>query len=87
MMFDGWGMGWMWLVWPLVTVGVVLLVVLLVRGLGSSSGGGQGQAPPPTSGRPPNRAREILDERYARGELSDEEYEERRRRLSDDGGR
>ncbi|MDO8144891.1 MULTISPECIES: SHOCT domain-containing protein [unclassified Isoptericola] len=84
MMGDGFGMGWMWLVWPLIVVGVVLVVlavVLAVRSSGNSRGGGQ--APPATPGRPPSRAEEILDERYARGELTDEEYQDRRRRLRD----
>ena len=42
-------------------------------------------AAPPT-GAGPRRSREILEERYARGEISTEEYRERLRTL-DEGGR
>ena len=84
---DGWGgmgMGWMWIVWPLVILGIVLLVVLLLRGSGTG-GGGSPPPPPETSGR--TRAQEILDERYARGELSEEEYQERLRNLRGESDR
>ncbi|ANK82033.1 MAG: hypothetical protein TEF_15475 [Rhizobiales bacterium NRL2] len=56
--------------------GVIALIILLVRWLGSSHGqsftGGNGQR---------SSARHILDERFARGEIDREEYEERRRAL------
>lgn len=61
---DGWG--WMWipgLVFMLVVaIAVVVAAVVLARG----NSGGRGPGP-----------REILAERYARGELSTEEYHER----------
>lgn len=81
MMGNGWGMGWMWLFWPLIILVIVLLVVLLVRGTTPRTPGPGGEAAPsrPEGGR--SRAQEILDERYARGELTDEEYEERLRHL------
>jgi putative membrane protein len=81
MMGNGWGMGWMWIIWPLVVIGIVLAVVLLVRGRGDAANRGGGSAPPPGSGNGRTRAQEILDERYARGELTDEEYQERLRQL------
>lgn len=80
----GMGMGWMWLFWLLLVIGVVLLVVLAVRAVGggitrgTSSGG---TAPSPAR----SRAREVLDERYARGELTSEEYRERLQTLGEDG--
>lgn len=86
----GWGMSsamiWGWLFFLLVVVGVVVLVVLLVRllsgGGGRGDGGGAaGGAPRPTG--PGGRAREILDERYARGEIDAAEYAERLRVLRD----
>lgn len=81
----GWGwMGWGWIFGVLIMVGVVVLIVLAVRALG----GGVSSRPPapgPTGVAPPDpgRAREVLDERYARGELSTEEYQERLRVLGD----
>lgn len=65
-----WGdSGWVWLWGPLmmlVIVGAIITGVwLVVRS--------NGPAPPPSN----DRAREILAERYARGDLSTEEYYER----------
>ena len=65
----GFGMGGWWL---LIVVGVVLLGVLVVRLLSAGrSGGGPGNLPARSD------ARRLLDERYARGELTSEEYQER----------
>jgi putative membrane protein len=68
---SAWGsaMGaWLW-TWPvLVVIGLVLLGVVayaLMRG-------GRSQTLPPRSA-----ARDILDERYARGEIEAEEYHQR----------
>lgn len=73
----GMGWGWGWLFWLLVLAGLILLVVLAVRliggGVSRSDSGASGAAQPPAR----NRARELLDERYARGELTTEEYRER----------
>jgi putative membrane protein len=66
-MMGGWG--WMWvagLLWMLLLVALVVgLVWALARGGGSARQ------------EPTSRAREILHERYARGEISTEEYRER----------
>jgi putative membrane protein len=51
------------------TVLAVVAVVAIVRGVRSPNGG-------------PSRGREVLDEHYARGELSSEEYRERLQELS-----
>ncbi|GGM02247.1 SHOCT domain-containing protein [Citricoccus nitrophenolicus] len=87
-MMNGGGMGGMGLMWVfglLVLAGVIVLVVVLVTTLsGRSSNTGapdHGRAP----GADPGRGREILQERYARGELSAEEYRERLQTLEDDG--
>ncbi|HSL74910.1 MAG TPA: SHOCT domain-containing protein [Ilumatobacteraceae bacterium] len=66
----GWDGGWMW-VWGLVITALfVVLIVWLVRAVATD-----GRTPPPRD--PADRAREILAERYARGELTTEEYRER----------
>ena len=81
MMGNGWGMGGMWLVWPLIILGIALVVLLLRRSATGAPGPGSGTTPPATSRSGRSRAQEILDERYARGELTDEEYQERLRHL------
>ena len=68
---NGWGGGWMWL-WGLTTMVLfVVLIVWLIRSTTFVHGSSQ-----PTRD-PADRAREILAERYARGELTTEEYRER----------
>lgn len=64
---DDWNLGWSWMFGLLLLIGIVLLVVLAVRVFG-----GRG-----TSGETgPSRARQILDERYAKGELTADQYRE-----------
>jgi len=81
MMGFGAGMSWMWLFWLLLVVGVALVAVVAVRAVGGGLTGGnrgaQGRQSE-TSG-----ARQLLDERYARGELTTEEYRERLRVLAE----
>lgn len=74
----GWGMGWAWLFGLLLLVGVIILITLLVLVLvrGGASGRQPGAGAPPT-GTGPERAREILQERFARGEIGAEEFRER----------
>ncbi len=59
---------------------VIAVAVLFVRWLGGSS---QGPQPPYRSSSSGPTALDILKERYARGEIEQEEYEERRRVLSE----
>ena len=68
---NGWGAGWMW-VWGVAMMALfVTLTVALLRTSGAT-------APKSSPERPPmERAREILAERYARGDLTAEEYRER----------
>ncbi len=76
-----WGGGWAgWIFGPvmmlLVLVGIVVAVVFVARSVGRSTHGGPGTAP----GQDPI---DILKERFARGEIDKDEYEERRRVLGD----
>lgn len=84
MMDSGYGVGWMWLFWLLLVAGVVLLVVVAVRVVGG--GGTRPTGDRPDAGARPgrSRARELLDERYARGEITTEEYRERLSALGED---
>lgn len=79
-MGSGMGMGWGWLFWLVMVVGVILLVVVAVRALGGGVTDRAGVSRPPAR----SRARGLLDERYARGELTTEEYRERLQTLGDD---
>ncbi len=67
----------MLLFWTAVLVAVVFFVVWLVRQ--GQSGGSSKQAGGYTGDR--ESALDILDRRYARGEIDREEYEERRQAL------
>ena len=75
----GWDGGWSMFFGPLfmiLTLALVIaLVVLLVRWL---SGGHIGPPLPPPPGRTPL---DILKERFAKGEINKDEFEERRRVL------
>lgn len=76
MMGSMYGMGWGWLFLILVVIVVVVGVMAVSRG--RSSGPWSNAGPPPHEER---RAEEILKERYARGEITRDEYEEMRRTL------
>ncbi len=73
-MFDGhmFGIGgvFMWLFWFLLIMGIVWIVKTLANAKNSSS-------------ERKNSALEILQERYALGEIDQEEYEQKKRVLSD----
>ncbi len=61
----GWFGGWMWL-WPILGLAIVALVVWLMVSGAAKGGSGQGRD-----------AESILKERYARGEIDEEEYNRR----------
>ena len=76
MMYDGWGMGWGgWLLMTLVMIvfwaAVITAVVLVVRYV---AGSGRPSGPGPSR---PARAEDLLAERFARGEIDDDEYRQR----------
>lgn len=73
----GFGMGFFGLLFMLLFWGgLILLAVWLAKALfqGNQSAG--------SSSRPTNSAREILDQRYARGEITREQYELMKQDLS-----
>ena len=67
------GFPWMW-IFPLIFLVVMLL--FLFRGIGWSMCGGR-----ETHGRREESTRELLDRRYARGEISREEYQQMKKDL------
>jgi len=79
-MWDGWGWGPM-IFGPVFMVlllgGIVVAIVLALRWLG---GGPAGGAAAPQAGKTPL---DILKERFARGEIDKEEFEARKRVLSE----
>ena len=80
-MMNGIGMGGGWLFGVLIAAGIVLLIILLVRSLGG--GVKRGRRDEQNMPRQSSSARQLLDERYARGDLTTEEYQERIRVLGD----
>lgn len=68
----GWGAGFGWIVmilfWLLILAGIVAIVKWLI-------GGPATNVPVP----PSKTARQILEERYARGEIDREEFEQKKR--------
>ena len=70
MFFDGIGMGLAEALWSLLVLGFWIAVIVLVVRLVRRS---PAHAPPPQSS-----ALAVLEERYARGEISREEFAERR---------
>ena len=79
-MMDDWGFGWGWggsmFFGPLFMIAgpilLIVLVVLLIRWLTDSHDSPRPRIPTP---------REILDERFAKGEIDREDYETRRKAL------
>jgi putative membrane protein len=75
-MMGGWGMGWfgmifMMIFWVLVIVGLIFLIKWLI----------QTTKKEPEAMHSGSRALDILKERYARGEINKEEFEEKKRDL------
>jgi putative membrane protein len=79
MMGNGSGMGGFWLSWffgALIVLGIVIIGVVVVRAKGGRLRG-QGSARADHRIKKNGHARTMLDERYARGELTTEVYLQR----------
>jgi putative membrane protein len=71
-MMDGWGMGFGFIFWLLILAGVIAGLVWFVRSQQYSQ-------------RSPERrstALDVLEERYARGEITKEEYLQKKRDIT-----
>ena len=74
-MMSGWGMGWMHMIFMIVFWGLVIVaLVFLIKWLAGSTRGDTRRP-----GKP--RALDILEERYARGEIDKAEFEEKKKDL------
>ncbi|MDJ0325320.1 SHOCT domain-containing protein [Cryobacterium sp. PH31-AA6] len=82
---NGNNMAWGWPVGLLILAAVVVLVVWAIRAFaGGPDRGGRGGDGPVDSGRGErSQARQILDDRFAKGELNEVEYRERLKVLND----
>lgn len=69
-MMDGWGHGLLGVVWMVLFWGGIIALPVLVVWFAASRREGRKSTP-----------REILEERYARGEIDAEEFERRKREL------
>ncbi|MFI0411722.1 SHOCT domain-containing protein [Actinomadura sp. 3N508] len=79
-MGNGGGSGWMWLWGTLMLLSCIVVIgVVAWLAVRAAAAGRVGTPSPPATGR--GRAREILAERYARGEIGTEEYDERLAKL------
>jgi putative membrane protein len=76
-----WGGGW-WVVGALVMVVCIFMMARMMMGHGGSGHGGQGDI----EDRGNRSARDILAERFAQGEISEEEFEQRKRVLEGSSG-
>jgi putative membrane protein len=75
-MMGGWGGGaFNMIIWPLVLVALIIGVIWFVRSP-SYSGAGRLQLPRRSSGL------DILEERYARGEINREEFLQKKQEIS-----
>lgn len=87
MMF-GYEMNWMmWLFGSLTVAGVVVLIIVVVLATTGRFGANSplsGGTAGPQAGAARSRARQILDERFARGDLSADQYSEHLRILGED---
>lgn len=77
--FDGGALGWIWMLGGLFLM--VGFVVLVVWAIGNANRGGANREPDGQSAPDRPSALDILRERYARGEITQEEFEQARKAL------
>ncbi|WP_104127350.1 SHOCT domain-containing protein [Cryobacterium sp. Y57] len=82
MMWGTGSMGWSWGFGLLALVGVAILVYVVIR-LSTKNGQSIPSSPPVPASPDLTSARKILDERFARGELTPEQYREQIRVLAE----
>jgi putative membrane protein len=73
------GRGWWWLMgigWLVLVVGMLVIGVLLLRHFTQSNG---------PAGQPRSNAEDILAQRFARGEIDEDEFQRRRAALRQSG--
>lgn len=75
------GMHWGWWIFWLVVVGFLIWLVARTTGPGPSGGG----TPPPPPPPPRQSPEEVLRERFAKGEISEEEFRNRLRVIRESG--
>lgn len=82
---NGYNMAWGWPGGLLLLVAIILLVIWAVRAFagGTDRGGQRGDAPVASGQGERSQARQILDDRFAKGELNATEYRERLKVLED----
>ena len=66
----GIGMGWGWIIGLIV---LILIVLIIVKAVGQNTGAGQNSEKTPL---------EVLKERYAKGEIDKEEFEQKKNDLT-----
>ncbi len=71
MMYGGSNMALWWIVSIVLFVGVVVAIVYALKGLG-----GTAPSSPADPGSPEDSPREIVNRRYARGEIDRQQYEQ-----------
>ncbi|WP_431676623.1 SHOCT domain-containing protein [Kitasatospora sp. KL5] len=82
MYWDGGGWAWMMFM-PLLWIALIGLIVWAAVRLAHRPGGGQSEGDRPGPGPRHETPREILDRRYASGEIDSDTYREAREHLAD----
>ena len=82
MMGDYWGTPWYgMMLGPIMMIAVLAAIIVVVMSLVCWLGGGRVVSPPYSS--PEKSPLDVLKERFARGEIEKQEFEEKKRTLSE----